>query len=39
MEDERLLEERKRLIRALVRRLGTPVSSQADERLTSADRR
>jgi TetR/AcrR family transcriptional regulator len=34
MEDERLLDERKRLIKSLVRRLGNPVSSRADERLT-----
>jgi TetR/AcrR family transcriptional regulator len=34
MAEERLLDERKRLIRALVRRLGSPVSSHADEHLT-----
>jgi TetR/AcrR family transcriptional regulator len=34
MADDRLLDERKRLIRELIRRLGNPVASHADERLT-----
>jgi TetR/AcrR family transcriptional regulator len=34
MADDRLLGERKRLIRELIRRLGNPVASHADERLT-----
>jgi TetR/AcrR family transcriptional regulator len=34
MADDRLLDERKRLIRELIRRLGNPVASHADEHLT-----